>query len=392
MKKEFISREKLKILYALFFVISLLNVCCISNPTSPSFSRDPNAIWLKHSLSDKSYFLFGMAVDSRDNLVATGVVDTEVNSNYYTIKYDSNGKILWEKEYDSGVTGDSAYTLAIDSKDNIIVSGAIVSDSIADIYTIKYSPNGDVLWEKRYSSTLPLSNPAVGIDHNDNIILTGQVYLDTIDSFKFEYFLLKYDENGKQIWDKKFKVSDDNFWEPMITIDNNNDIVVTCGGDYLYVVKFDNNGKMKWKKGFEDFDLGENVSIGPFNDIFVLCYSLNRKDVGSQSHLLKLDSEGKFIWANKWGYGGGEKYEAMAVDNFGNVIISGRKESKIYVELHRPDSPYYDDDVVLTNQYEGLVDAMAIDSKNNILILTGFAKDDGYDYYIIKYTGYSRPK
>ena len=98
--------------------------------------------------------------------------------------------LIWEQRYD-GELDDMAYSVAIDSDDNVIVTGTSrdANRRDRDFYTIKYDKNGDVLWEKRYDVGIRDESYDVTVDSNDNIIVVGTA--------KSIFFIIKYDLNGK---------------------------------------------------------------------------------------------------------------------------------------------------------------------------------------------------
>ena len=70
-------------------------------------------LW-EQSYSTGYNWLMDLAIDSNDNIIATGW-----NHGTATIKYNSDGEVVWI-ETDSSV--DSAWAVTIDSLDNIIVT------------------------------------------------------------------------------------------------------------------------------------------------------------------------------------------------------------------------------------------------------------------------------
>ncbi len=94
----------------------------------------------------------GVAVDLDDNIIMTGVS----NSEWYTIKYDKDGSMLWADRL-SGIRGE-ARGIAVDGGNNIIVTGYREDKSIRSFYTIKYRANGDILWYSSYTGSPPVAD------------------------------------------------------------------------------------------------------------------------------------------------------------------------------------------------------------------------------------------
>jgi uncharacterized protein (TIGR02217 family) len=115
-----------------------------------------------------------VAVDSQDNIIVTGHSADSKSINYYTIKYDANGNELWHATYDSGYD-DGANSVVVDSQDNIIVTGykgtwhdyngdgkVGTGETETDYYTIKYDPDGNELWHAVYGFSTTYLNEALG--------------------------------------------------------------------------------------------------------------------------------------------------------------------------------------------------------------------------------------
>jgi hypothetical protein len=73
-----------------------------------------------------------------------------------TIKYDTDGNELWIQRYNNGTVNgdDEASALVIDESGNVVVTGKSVgSGSNYDYFTIKYNNEGEILWNSRYNGT-----------------------------------------------------------------------------------------------------------------------------------------------------------------------------------------------------------------------------------------------
>jgi hypothetical protein len=141
---------------------------------------------------DRSWFIDrprAILVDSHDNVVVAGTSNNGANedaatSDYHTIKYSGlNGSILWEMSFDTGGE-DYLRGLAIDSEDNVIVTGGSTLD--LNLYTFKYlAADGTILWRKIFDdwrnaidgSCECYGNECISarilLDKSNNIIITG---------------------------------------------------------------------------------------------------------------------------------------------------------------------------------------------------------------------------
>lgn len=142
-----------------------------------------------------------IAIDARDNL-AVVIQNHSGSGSYLTVKIDSSGEIAWSRVYDSLYT-DEPNSVAFDPWGNVIVTGFtdVGQGSIIDWdwYTIKYSSEGEFLWSRRYHQTLSDFAYAVTTDTQGNIIVVGGT--DTAE-------VVKYSPNGNMIWHKKYSIND----------------------------------------------------------------------------------------------------------------------------------------------------------------------------------------
>ena len=80
-----------------------------------------------------------IAVDGAGNVYVTGI-------NYVTIKYNPNGDSLWVRNYKGpGNFYGSAVDIAVDGAGNVYIAGTSFGFN-GEYVTIKYSSNGDLLW------------------------------------------------------------------------------------------------------------------------------------------------------------------------------------------------------------------------------------------------------
>jgi WD40 repeat protein len=123
----------------------------------PAANAQVTELWGERYNGGHDDLPWSVAVDSEDNVIVTGWSDdgTANGYNYYTVKYDKNGIEQWSKTYDFCGDHDMAFDVAVDSEDNVIVTGASLKWTY-DYYTIKYDKNdGHEIWSQRYDGGHP---------------------------------------------------------------------------------------------------------------------------------------------------------------------------------------------------------------------------------------------
>jgi hypothetical protein len=113
--------------------------------------------------------IIGLALDSANNVIVTGY-SRDRNYDIYTAKYNANtGALIWGTRYNGG-SSDNAYDMNVDRKGDVYVVGATFrSAGVKDGITIKYKGNdGSLIWERK-----PFTGTAAANDENIGIGLDG---------------------------------------------------------------------------------------------------------------------------------------------------------------------------------------------------------------------------
>ncbi len=145
-----------------------------------------------------------LAVDDAGNVFVTGhsySSTTSSSADYATIKYASSGVPLWTNRYTfSGSSVDQATGIAVNSGGTTYVTGV----SSGDYLTIAYSGAGTPLWTNRFKPSSSTDQPtAILLDTSGNIFVTG--YSTQSDSYNsievtYDYLTVKYSPNGAILW------------------------------------------------------------------------------------------------------------------------------------------------------------------------------------------------
>ncbi|HID41824.1 MAG TPA: hypothetical protein EYP33_06695, partial [Pyrodictium sp.] len=252
---------------------------------------------------------YGIALDSQGNVIIHGIVDDASNNdNYYTVKYDPQGNILWLKEYDGG-SYDLGAKVAVDSQDNIIVTGGSHNGSNYDYYTIKYDPSGNEIWNKRYDSGGDdygfLGLMGIGIDSQDNIVITGYA--------KGNIHTIKYDSLGNVLWSKTYF----NGWGTDLVIDSQDNIYITGSiGNDIALIKYDSSGNEIFVKTYDaggDFERGLGITLDLQKNIIINGFTnfSGTRDL----ILLKYDPSGTLLRNKIYDLGADEAGGGVVIDS-----------------------------------------------------------------------------
>ena len=329
-----------------------------------------------------------VAVDNSNNIIVTGYCGfTGVNYDYLTVKYDSNGTILWQDAIDNGVA-DIARSVAVDNANNIIVTGQciITGDPYCHYLTVKYDPNGTILWADTIVNGRHDTGLGVAVDNSNNIIVTGYCVMAGPNC---DYFTVKYDSNGTILWQD---IIDNRTFDYAfgVATDNSNNIIVTGHSgdpfaDYDYfTVKYDSNGMILWQDTIVG-DIAYDVAVDNSNNIIVTGYCVKSGD--KNYFTVKYDSNGAILWQDTLDNGGSDVAQGVAVDNFNNIIVTGFSELSnldyFTVKYDSNGTILWQD--TIDNSGDDFARGVAVDNSDNIIV-TGTSFIDGdNDYFTVKY-------
>jgi uncharacterized delta-60 repeat protein len=286
--------------------------------------------------------LAGIAVDSVGNVHVTGTSESPAGTDYITVKYDTEGHELWASRFDGPVSGDDrAVAIALDPSGNVIVTGASDGSPLnvnrEDYATVKYDPDGKLLWVARHDGPARLddSPAAVKVDREGNIFVTGTSFAGSAD-----FLTVKYDPDGRQLWTARFDGPEHASDRP-VAMD-----VDAAGSAYVAgpslgeagrrersrweTVKYGADGTQLWSA---EFDIPETVIDEPTalaadakGGVFVAGVSGFKGEIDRLSWVtVRYDSSGDLVWAEQiqGRFGGADRPNAMALDGEGDVHVTG---------------------------------------------------------------------
>lgn len=138
----------------------------------------------------------GIQVDGSGNVFVTGYTTTTTEGrNWATIKYNTGGTQQWVQFYNDTLNADDeANGIALDNFGNAYVTGYTTTAlNQKDFYTIKYNSSGTLIWEIGTDGAKHLNDISsnIVIDNAGDIVIAGQS--ETAPSV-YEYLTVKYVE------------------------------------------------------------------------------------------------------------------------------------------------------------------------------------------------------
>lgn len=315
-------------------MIILIAVMC----AVPAFAKGGDTLWVKGDLLPHLQKAVVSAVDGNGNIIVAGYqnLTSSTDDDFWTVKFTADGTMVWREDYNRLGGSDRITALAVDSANNVIVTGYAWNGINNDIHTIKYSADGTVLWQHTYNGAA-LGNDignSVVVDTANNLVYVGG-YTQNSNGGE-DYLLLKYANTGAAASNP-----------PLQTLihpgpdggDNYINSVALCAGgvavtgsswngtdfDFL-TIKYGSDGTELWDKRHTSSgsypDNGRYVKCDQAGNVIVTGFSSNALD--RDIHTAKYRAvDGVPLWQMTYNGAFDDEPAGLSLDSAGNVYITG---------------------------------------------------------------------
>jgi hypothetical protein len=278
-----------------------------------------------------------LTIDASYNVYITGkCYDSGTSFDYVTIKYTPQGDTAWLRRYNGPGNGtDDAYGIAVNDSGYVYVTGSSSGNGTSlDYATVKYDPDGDTVWVRTYNGPQNYLDGALAIalDGLNNVYVTGKSYDIT---GHLDYVTIKYAPNGDTLWLRRYKGPGGEYDEARaIAVDSIGNAYVTgysVGSGTLQdyaTIRYYPNGDTAWVRRYDGpahgADYAEAIAIDDSGFVYVTGYS-DSTDTYQDYTTIKYDSSGNQVWVRRYDYGitGSDKAYAVAVDGSGSAYVCG---------------------------------------------------------------------
>lgn len=281
----------------------------------------------------------GIAVDASGNVYASGAKHSGGNTfnDWWLKKFDANGiedTVGWNKVIDGGAYHDNPYVIKVDSASDVYVAGLAFDQIAASTYgwwIRKYSPNGGLLWAKRFPLVTGRARD-LAFDSLGNVYVVGSKN----ETSTHDWWLKKFDANGNEDtddWNLTFSNNAGPSRPQAVAVDSTDNVLVAGswhnGTDIDWMLKkFDANGiedTQNWNLTF-DGGLGDDqpnsIVIDPNDNVYFVGTKHNGTDM--DWWLKKFDANGNedvTNWDGVYDGGVGDDRANCVAYVFGNPTI-----------------------------------------------------------------------
>jgi hypothetical protein len=279
------------------------------------------------NLGNGVYITKPVAVDASGNAYVAGSMGTSF-FDFLTTKISPTGTVLWQRTF-AGPAGasDAALAVAVDGAGNAIVTGPSVNATgTGDIKTIKYAPDGTVLWERLYDGGRDDASYGVVVDASNNIFILGES-INTAGNADIR--VLKYAPDGTLAWAKAFDFGWDDFVSD-IAVDSAGDVAVSAvsqnaagNADWRVLKITGSSGSLAWHQSFDGGgeDQTYAVAVDASRNVLVAGYSVINGNANARIGKFAA-ADGKAVWQVSVGGAGSDVSQGIAVDAAGNAVVA----------------------------------------------------------------------
>jgi len=320
----------------------------------------------------------GIAIDAAGNVVATGLFSGDIDFgggtplkangvDAFVASFAADGTHRWSIAF-GGSGEDLGKSVAIDSEGNAIVTGwfskemsvgavPLKSSGADDAFVVKLDPDGIVLWARKFGAENIDLAQAVAVMPDNSVVITGE-FRTTVDfgggplksAGDADIFLMKLAADGSFVWAKSFGYAGQDYGRA-VAVDSRGDILLAAeftgtvdfggkkplehvGNRDAVLVKLDGDGKHIWAKGFGGsfndlavdvaVDAADNVFVvGAFEDVIKIVGHELKSKGETDAYVAKFGPDGKYQWTKQFGAENKDVASGVGVDKFGNVFVTG---------------------------------------------------------------------
>jgi len=265
-------------------------------------------------------------------------------SDIFFAKMKADGTTIWTKQIGSSGE-DFIGQIAIDNAGDLLISGTVDREGGFDLFLAKYSSDGEEVLNLKWGSSDDDYAGPLTTDSDGNIFVGGWtegVLEEHPNNGNTDVFIYKLNSAGEKIWTKTWGTAGYEYLNGM-ELDVNGNLYVTgstsTGPDFnLFVAGYNGtDGENIWTKQWDSDNetLGRAIAVDNVGNIYVTGFTEasfdgNANMGGSDIFLIKLSSVGEKVWSRQIGTEGNDYGEAVEVDSDGSVYISGETDGNLF--------------------------------------------------------------
>jgi hypothetical protein len=310
--------------------------------------------------SDGGYVVVGSAYSTDGD-----VTGNHASADLWVVKLDGSGQVLWQKTLGGSGT-DIAYAITTTLEGGYMVAGS--SNSIngdvtgnhgnSDFWVVKLDGSGNIIWQKNLGGSGTDIAYAITAASDGGYVVAGYTYSTdgnvTGNHGFYDYWVVKLDRSGQVLWQKTLggsaldiayaitASSDGGYVVAGFTYSTDGDVTGNHGEADLWVIKLDGDGHIIWQKalGGSDTDAGRAITASSDGGYVVAGSSrsangdLSSNNGSDDLWVVKLDGGGTMLWQKVLGGPGNDTAYAVTASSDGGYVVVGATDTSDGMSNH----------------------------------------------------------
>lgn len=342
----------MRILKTVFIVILF---CSCLTPAKINSAQNPETVQGIQFGGIHDDFPYGVITDAHDNIYIAGFTKSDLyqtssgGKDVFLCKMDQNQTIIWSRQFGSE-HDDEAKAVAVDAANNCYLTGFVTGpldgtySGGKDAFVCKFTESGAKNWLRLLGTEKDDEALSVTIDKTGFVYISGITDTTLCEKHfgKKDFFIAKYDLDGKLIWKKQFGTPEDEL-DCAITLNRQGHIFLVglTTGDFakpnagiwdIVVVELNPSGEIirKMQFGTSQHDMARGIGVDDEGFIYIGGSSGGDMEIsqkgGGDAFLTKFDKNGKQLWVRQFGTHTWDGIHALCFDKTGDdekIIVSG---------------------------------------------------------------------
>lgn len=236
-----------------------------------------------------------IAIDSSSNAYIAGYYTSGTNLLGLIAKYNSAGTIQWQRGLSGPGTQTVIYGVSVDSADNILTTGLYRSGTNNELFLAKWDPSGSLTWQRSLQTPGADSGYAVGTDSSNNIYVAGSYGSGVATNL----LVAKWNSSGTLQWQVGLSGSGNKeLYGIAVTPDGTSYVtgIHSAGPSQdIFAGKLDSQGTVIWQRGLSGSsatDWGYGVALDRDENPYLAGYTASVASPNIEALLYKLAPEG----------------------------------------------------------------------------------------------------
>jgi hypothetical protein len=273
---------------------------------------------------------YGLAIDTSDNLYASGSGPASGGANYAAVaKYNTSGAVQWQRQIGSVPYFSSFNDAAVDGSGNVYAGGyqnASQFGSNYDFSLVKYNSSGTLQWQRYLGVTRNQVASGVVTDSSGTTYISGYhtVYNFGTEQNDFYGLIAKYNSSGAIQWQRTFiQVSSANANKMALDSEGNLYVAASAAGKFT-LIKYNSSGTVLFANTLTPAVaniVANDVTVDSSNNVYLVGEGENYS-----AFICKYNSSGTLQWQRQITTDASVTYKyfrGIKVDSLGNMFMAG---------------------------------------------------------------------